>query len=153
MTLEERIEALEKKIGIYKLENKRWRAEKGEKYWFALHDGLIDFNEEENDIIDEGCYNRGNYFKTEEEAVLYDQKRVLIQQVKDIAIRLGEPTEDDWKDSDVEKFFLVFGVNPEYIDVNSTYVYKNIGSIYCLDKNFLKVCLEEIGEENLKLIF
>ena len=152
MTIEERIEALEKKIGIYKLENKRWRAEKGEKYWFVCHDGVIDFNEEDDDRIDEGCYNRGNYFKTEEEAELYDKKQLITQRVKDIALRLGVPTEEDWKRQEDVKYSILFNPVKDSL-AQSADIYIKAQSIYCLDKNFLKVCLEEIGEENLKLIF
>ena len=153
MTLEERIEALEKKIGIYKLENKRWRAGRNEKYWIVYSDGTTHANEEDNDRTDEDCYKRGNYFKTQEEAQLYNKKQLITQQVEDIALRLGVPTEEDWKDFDVEKFCLAIGIVEECLVLNSILGYKDIGRIYCLDRNFLKVCLEEIGEENLKLIF
>ena len=137
---------------LHKPENKRLRAEINEKYWFVCHDGLIDYNVEENDIIDEGCYNRGNYFKTKEEAELYDKKRVITQKVKDIAIRLGEPTEEDWKDLDVSKHYIAVDLNKKMCVSHNAWNVKAQGAIYCLDETFLKVCLEEIGEEDLKLV-
>ena len=157
MTLEERIEALEKKIGIYKSVpeesiKKRWRAEPGGKYFFASETGRIFVDKDDYTEIDNARYDRGMYFKAEEELELYDKKWLITQKVEDIALRLGEPTEDDWKDSDVDKFCLVFDVLKNRIVGNSIYGYKTIGNIYCLDINFLEVCLEEIGEEDLKLI-
>ena len=138
---------------LLKPEKKRWRAEKNERYWFVCHDGRIDSNEEDNDRIDAGCYNRGNYFKTKREAELHDIKQQITQQVKDIAIRLGEPTEEDWKDSDIAKHRIALDPNKKMCVSHNNCIVKNQGTIYCLDINFLKFCLEEIGEEDLKLIF
>ena len=137
----------------YEPKNKRWRAEKGEKYWFAFPDGQIDCNEEDDGAIDAGCYNRGNYFKTKEEAELYDKKRVVTQKVKDIAIRLGEPERKDWFNGNMRKYYLCYNFMKVEICQNNANSIKDLGVIYCLDPKFLSVCLEEIGEEDLKLIF
>ena len=68
----------------YQPENKRWRAEKGEKYWVVGDDGCITYNVEDDDVIDANYYNSGNYFKTKEEAKLYDKKMLITQRVKEI---------------------------------------------------------------------
>ena len=47
---------------------KRWRAEKGEKYFLVSASGLIEFRIETDDPYDNLKYNLGNYFKTKEEA-------------------------------------------------------------------------------------
>ena len=138
---------------LKKPENKRWRAECSEKYWFVHHDGRIDFINEYYDIIDENRYERGNYFKTKEEAELCLKKQFITQQVKDIALRLGVPTEEDWKDLDVSKHYIAVDLNKKRCVSHNAWNVKAQGAIYCLDINFLKVCLEEIGEEDLKLIF
>lgn len=160
MTLEERIEALEKKVKELSKsvpeepENKRWRAEKGEKYWLVSHYGLITYNVEDDYRVDSGCYNRGNYFKTKEEAELYEKKRAVTQKVKDIAIRLGEPTEEDWRDSGIAKYYLGHDCLADKVArLATSYIFRVQGTIYCLDDNFLNTCLAEIGEEDLKLIF
>ena len=133
-------------------ERKRWRARNGVRYWYVHHDGLINYNHEDSDIIDTGCYNLGNYFKTESEAGLHRKKLLITQKVKDIASRLGEPTEDEFSNSEIKKYFLVLKNDGIFGQTYHEY-YKTQGAIYCLDENFLDVCLEEIGEEDLKLIF
>ena len=157
MTLEERIEALEKKIGIYKSVpeepiKKRWRAEPGGKYFFASETGRIFVDKDDYTEIDNARYDRGMYFKAEEELELYDKKWLITQKVKDIAIRLGEPTEDDWRDSGVAKNYLSTIYGEKSICSSTDFIVKNQGTIYCLDKNFLNVCLDEIGVEDLRLI-
>ena len=157
MTLEERIEALEKKIGIYKsvpeeFIKKRWRAEPGGEYYFAMPMGEPAIATDNNHGYNDYRYQRGNYFKTKEEAELYDKKMLITQKVKDIAIRLGEPTEDDWGDSGVAKNYLYIIYKEKSCGYSSDFIAKTQGTIYCLDSNFLNVCLEEIGEEDLKLI-
>ena len=47
-------------------ESKRWRAEKGGLYWFV--DGGVADDYEQRVNTDDGRYELGNYFKTEEEA-------------------------------------------------------------------------------------
>ena len=138
---------------LHKPENKRWRAENGNTYWTLHNEGSLEFIKERNDTIDDKTHKLGNYFKTKEEAELYRKKLVITQKVKDIAIRLGEPTEDDWKDPDVEKFYFAFDCQFGDFALHLTRQYKTFGNIYCLDTDFLEVCLEEIGEEDLKLIF
>ena len=47
---------------------KRWRAEKGEKYFLVSASGLIEFRIETDGPYDKLKYNLGNYFQTKEEA-------------------------------------------------------------------------------------
>lgn len=49
-------------------ESRRWRAESGERYWYVRSDGVVDDDYEDKTDIDDGRYELGNYFKTEEEA-------------------------------------------------------------------------------------
>ena len=46
----------------------RWRAKKGEKYYFVSDCLDVDFNSEDSDEYDDSYYEAGNYFKTEEAA-------------------------------------------------------------------------------------
>lgn len=50
------------------MESTRWRANKGEKYWYVDNTGNVYSLRERNDRTDEAYYQYGNYFKTEEEA-------------------------------------------------------------------------------------
>ena len=159
MTLEERIEALEKKIGIYKSVpeepiKKRWRAAPSGKYFYASGTGSIFVDKDDYTEADDDRHDRGIYFRTEEEVELYDKKRLITQKVKDIAMRLEEPTEDDWKnDGEISKYYLGYDYSLNIVDrlvTDSTF--RCQGIIYCLDYDFVDICLKEIGVEDLKLI-
>lgn len=47
---------------------KRWRAKKGELYWYVRSDGGVVYDHEIKIDVDDDHYELGNYFKTEEEA-------------------------------------------------------------------------------------
>lgn len=47
---------------------KRWRAKKGKRYWWVQNDGWVADDCEIRVDADDGRYELGNYFKTEEEA-------------------------------------------------------------------------------------
>ena len=154
---EARIEALEKKVGIYKSVpeepiKKRWRAEPGGKYFFASETGRIFVDKDDYTEIDNARYDRGMYFKAEEELELYDKKWLITQKIRDIALRLGEPTKEDWKDVDIDKYYLTFNLDNNLCCFDVKYLQKAQGTIYCLDINFKDVCLDEIGVEDLKLV-
>ena len=57
-----KVKAINEKYGT------RWRAEKEKKYYFVNPQGDVEFNEDLYDTVDDGYYNSGNYFQTEEEA-------------------------------------------------------------------------------------
>ena len=52
-------------------EYKRWRAEKGEGYWYINDCGAIKHYHDYGDIVDSFRYATGNYFKTEAETEAY----------------------------------------------------------------------------------
>ena len=47
-------------------ESKRWRAERGEYYYYINSMGLIQFNTETHDSADNRLYEIGNYYQTYE---------------------------------------------------------------------------------------
>ena len=51
-----------------RVEKIRWRAEKGESYWFINSEGSVTEYKEDNHPLDEKIYNFGNYFCTKEQA-------------------------------------------------------------------------------------
>ncbi len=53
------------------MEKKRWRAERGEEYYYINFQLKILFDEEDFAEIDEERYDVGNYFETKEEAQEY----------------------------------------------------------------------------------
>ena len=63
----EKVKAINEKYGI----KKRWRAECGKFYYYI--DSVLDISisTEYNHALDNVCYERGNYFRTKEEAEEY----------------------------------------------------------------------------------
>ena len=51
-----------------RVENIRWRAKYGEKYYYVSTEGIVLEDKEEGHIVDENRYKFGNYFRTEEYA-------------------------------------------------------------------------------------
>jgi hypothetical protein len=130
---------------------KRWRAKKNELYWFISSDGIVGSSPEENDPVDKIRYRIGNYFKTREEAKEAIEKMKIYMQLKDLALRLNEGEKIDWANSNQYKYNIYYEYNS--LTTTGTYGYQDIGQIYCIDKNFLEIAKQEIGEENLKKLF
>lgn len=49
-----------------KFEEYRWRAEKGEKFWFITSNGIVDYAIDNYQKIGYMCFHSRNYFQTEE---------------------------------------------------------------------------------------
>ena len=72
--------------------------------------------------------------------------------LKNIAERLNAGRKIDWEDEDQSKFIILYDYRSKILgllDLYGVYCWKYQGGIYCLDKNFLDIAKQEIGEENL----
>lgn len=67
------------------IETKRWRAKEFERYYFVDNVFGIFSNREVFDSTDDGLWNSGNYFRTEDEARKYvnEFKRMLQERTLD----------------------------------------------------------------------
>lgn len=134
---------------IEKPKYKRWRAEKGGKYYFL--DGscsvvyMVDYYIES----DRKRYEVGNYFKTKEEAEFRRQQLLYLQQYRDF---IGEdlPTGDDFKNEDVEKYYAYYDCTEDAIITAANCVLKSQGIIYSKDEEKIENFIKEIGENNFK---
>lgn len=134
---------------IEKPKCKRWRAEKGEAYFYIFKNGNIDKYLDENDNTDNFLYAIGNYFKTKEEAEFRRQQLLYLQQYKDY---LGEDlvTEDDWKNKYLYKFYAYYSYCDNIIDFYYDCQIKRFGGIYSKSKEKIENFIKEIGEDNFK---
>ena len=107
---------------------------------------------EMNDDQDDGSYEIGNYFRTKEEAEKVVEKIKIYTQLKDLALRLNQGRKVDWNSSVQAKWHIYYDHNDSLTTIGN-YRYQDLGQIYCLDKNFLEIAKQEIGEENLKKLF
>lgn len=129
-------------------EYERWKPNKGDTYYFV--DGDLEViadwwstNDRYSDI-----YNAYNYFQTREQAEQESEKILVRRMLEDIARRLNKGKKIDWKDKNQRKYYFILdNWNEEFI---TDYSYCTIiPSVYCLDKNFKDVAIQEIGEERL----
>ena len=161
MNTEERIKELEEKQSEISKEleelkkekevnDERWRAENGGEYYYIDCNGDILVDVETFDETSDFRYSVGNYFKTKEKAKLYKQNHLIYRQLKDVALRLNNNKDNDWSISQ-NKYYIYFDFNEDKFRLLNDIVNgMSITEVYCIDKNFLNVAIEEIGEEKLK---
>lgn len=134
---------------IEKPKYKRWRAEKGEKYYFLSDLGEILSANDCRDKTDNFLYNTDNYFKTEEGAEEYRKKLLYRQQYLDY---IGEdiPKKDDWKNKYFYKFYAYYSYYDNKIEFYYDCQIKRCGVIYSKSKEKIEKFIKEIGEDNFK---
>lgn len=132
---------------------KRWRANQDERYWYIGRSGAVCYLVEINDHLDKSSYEIGNYFKTEEETKKVVEKIKIYTQLKDLALRLNKGEMIRWNDFKQSKYCIMRDIEYDELSDGPMYCYQDIGQIYCLDKNFLEIAKQEIGEENLRKLF
>lgn len=127
----------------------RWRAKNGETYYFLASEGLVLNNEENNSLASCNRYNRGNYFRTKEEAYNYDVALRTKQKLIDLAHELNDGEEMDWTSLEQRKYFLrVNRRNRIYCLETDFNVYaKSAGTVYCLSEEFLTEAKKLLGEQ------
>ena len=83
-------------------------------------------------------------------------KLKIENQLKNIAERLNAGRKIDWEKGDQNKYFIYYNYNMKELitfNLKKDFVHWssscNQGTIYCLDKNFLNIANQEIGEKNL----
>ena len=90
-----------------------------------------------------------NCFQTEKEAEKEATKILIRRELEDIASRLNKYNEIDWDDSTQLKYCIYFDFILNEIISCQTSRKKGQGTIYCLNKSFKNVAVEEIGKERL----
>lgn len=146
--IEKKIEELEKQESEV-----RWRARIGAVYYLICGDGDINVSWDTRDDIDTKNYELGNYFQTEKEAENVVGKIKIYTQLKDLALRLNNGEKINWSDSTQHKWGIVLDNFENILRCCYACIGQEIGQIYCLDKNFLEIAKQEIGEENLRKLF
>lgn len=125
---------------------KVWKPEYDEWYFYVSGYGVIGSNVWINDYTDNGYYEIGNCFKTEEEAKFALEKTKVEAELCRFAEKNNE-YEIDWKDEDQEKWFIYY-----YCDKICPYqTYSTMrNDIYFSSKEIAKQAVDNIGEERLK---
>ena len=131
-------------------ESERWKPVDGDIYYYISEAcTVIKSRTWAHCIVDEH-YHCFNCFRTEEEAQTEAEKILVRRQLEDIARRLNKGQKIDWSDEDQTKSFIFLDCKTQLIERDSNLRNKIQGVVYCLDNNFRKIAIQEIGEERLK---
>ena len=124
------------------------KPEKGEMFYYLNSYNIAISETWDASYSDTEHYNIYNYFKTREKAEQEAENILIRRQLEDIARRLNKGKEIDWYDSEQSKYCIELYCNN--IITNFYLAHKTQGTVYCLDKNFKDVAIQEIGKERLK---
>lgn len=131
ITLEKFPDALEKFWDPVEEEFKRWRAEEDRKFFFVSYSGQAIRALDLRDLFSSGCYELGNYFKTEGEAQAVADYLKALAIVRDDAKGFNP----DWADRSQEKWLvMVLYSSDESIEkLKPAYAYtQNLSGIFGL---------------------
>lgn len=155
--LKQKIEVLEKEVNLPDFEgikkNIREYIKRGQKYYYLDSDGNIQCTEWNGTEADLFRHKSGNIFLTEQEAEDFKENILNKQALKDLALKLNEMESVDWDNCEQWKFYIYFNHSTNQLCTNSHSLGQNLLMTYCLNKDFLDIAKERIGEEKLiKLI-
>lgn len=133
----------------YKSNIKDWRPEKDRVYWYVGDDNCV------NATLNFGCephksrIKTYNCFQTKEQAEQEAEKILVRRILEDIAKRLNKGEKIDWNNEEQAKYSISLDITGNEIGWDKEVRFTSQGTIYCLDMNFYKVAIEEIGTERL----
>ena len=145
-----KLDEARKKLDEYNTGYKRFKPKNNEVYYYVISNGTVG-RDYQNDIFitDIKRYDFYNCFKTREQAEAEAENVLVRRMLEDIARRLNKGQKIDWGDENQYKWYIVYNTTFGF-EIYSASVNTIQGVVYCLDKNFLNIAIQEIGEERLK---
>ncbi len=130
-------------------EYERWKPEENEKFFYMNENGEIyDNNFNSNYIFDNNRIAYYNCFQTREQAEAEAEKILVRRMLEDIARRLNKGKEITWSTIGAKYFLLIDRDGKIITEFHICITIQ--GVVYCFDKAFKDVAIQEIGEERLK---
>lgn len=131
----------------------RQMPEYDERYYYIDDSGVIISTPWYGTDSDIFRFNTGNCFKTEQEAEDFKENILTKQALKDLALELNNGVEICWKNSQECKYYVFTHSLDGGLHTTSTTNAQSMGEVYCLNKDFIDIAKDRIGEEKLiKLI-
>ena len=128
-------------------ENKVWKPEENETYYYIKAAGVINCQEYYNtSSFSTSNYEIGNCFKTKEEAEFAVEKQKVTTELKRFAQEHNDKI--DWNNDDW-KYYLAYGYLDKKLTVCSTIKIK-VADIYFTSKELLQEAIKAIGADRLK---
>jgi hypothetical protein len=110
----------------------------------------IKINNKSYEVADTLATKIEEMIKKEQKAL---EKRIIKQELEDLALELNEGVEIDWEDGEQHKRYMYYCFYSNEFGQDLSWNAKNEGVTYCLSKKFLKEALKRIGEDRLMKLF
>ena len=118
------------------------RVAKGEHYWCISNVGMLRFITDERSDFDDYHYECGNYYLTKEDASR-SKKQILLFRLLDRFSRQNGWTDELWKNSIIEKYYIYFDYNYKSIETESVHISRHICQVYFVSESVAKQAIEK----------
>lgn len=124
------------------VEAERGRAAKSERYWYISNVGMLRFTTDERSDSDDYRYECGNYYLTEEDASR-SKKQIRLFRLLDRFSRQNGWTDELWKNSIIEKYYIYFDYKDKSIETESVHFSRHICQVYFVSESVAKQAIEK----------
>ena len=118
------------------------RVAKSERYWCISNVGMLRFITDERSDFDDCNYERGNYYLTKEDAERAE-KQIRLFRLLDRFSRQHGWTDELWKNSIIEKYYIYFDYNYKSIETESVHISRYICQVYFVSESVAKQAIEK----------
>ena len=118
------------------------RVRHGELYWYIGDIDQIASCTECNSLSDNYRYEIGNYYLTPEDAERAE-KQVLLFRLLDRFSRQNGWTDELWKNSIIEKYYIYFDYNYKSIETESVHISRHICQVYFVSESVAQQAIEK----------
>lgn len=132
-------------------QNKRWRANRYEDYWYVSDCGIVITEEDirtANSAIDNYRYDTHNYFQSEDEARKYANVLETERQLRKFADEHNDKI--DWEDIDQDKWCLGYSYRALKTMTAVAMYTREARTIYFSSQEIARQAIDEIGEDKIK---
>ena len=124
------------------MEAERGRAAKSENYWYVDNVGLISAEIESGSLLDDHRFDTGNYYLTKEDAIRAE-KQIRLFRLLDRFSRQNGWTDELWKNSTIEKYYIYFDYNYKSIETESVHISRHICQVYFVSQSVAQQAIEK----------
>lgn len=129
--------------------SKVFKPEKNKNYYFITANGVVEYQNWDEDCYDDACYELGNCFETEEQAEFAIEKQKVYMELKRYALEHNE-REIDWSNIYQAKWCIIFNHIENLLQIRNYTCNEQIGQIYFTSKEIAQNAIQKIGEDRIK---
>ncbi len=127
------------------------RQAKGEIYYYLDDVGYVELNKELFDEIDDDLHGCGNYYLTKEDAIRAE-KQIRLFRLLDRFSRQHGWTDELWKNSIIEKYYIYFDYNYKSIETESVHISRYICQVYFVSESVAQQAIEKYRDLIMEVI-